>query len=117
MTGKELKMKIEQLGVTQRSLAEKMNVTPQTISAIMSAKDIRTSSLEKIAQIVDRPIGYFYDEIDEAKNAIANGAGSVAAIQSTVNQTKDSLILEERIKGLEFVLQEKERLIKILMQK
>lgn len=117
MTGKELKMKVEQLGVTQRSLAEKMNVTPQTISAIMSAKDIRTSSLEKIALIVGKPIGYFYDENDDANNAIANGAGSVAAIQSTVNKSEDSLILEERIKGLESLLQEKERLIKILMQK
>lgn len=115
MTGKELKQKIDALGITQRSLAGQMGVTPQTVSAILTAKDIRTSSLERIAQVTNMPMSYFYGETDNAK-AVASGDNSVAAIQSTVTQG-DSKILQERVMLLEKLLTEKERTIQILMNK
>lgn len=62
MTGKKLKEMLNKLGMTPRSLAEKMNVTPQTISAILSANDIRTSTIERIAAVTDMPVSYWYDE-------------------------------------------------------
>ena len=62
MTGKKLKEMLNKLGMTQRSLAEKMNLTPQTISAILSANDIRTSTIERIAAVTDMPVSYWYDE-------------------------------------------------------
>ena len=109
MNGKELKLKIDALGITQRSLAERMGVTPQTISAILTAKDIRTSSLERIAQVANKPMIYFYGETDNAQ-AVASGDNSVAAIQSTVTQG-DCAVLQERIAGLEEIIKEKERTI------
>ena len=111
MTGKELKLKIDALGITQRSLAEQMGVTPQTVSAILAAKDIRTSSLERIAQVTNKPMSYFYGETDNAQ-AVASGDSSIAAIQSTVTQG-DCAVLKERVKSLEALLTEKERLIKV----
>lgn len=48
-------------------------------------------------------------------NAIASGTGSVAAIQSTITQG-DAQILAERVKHLEELVAEKERLISILME-
>ena len=62
MNGKKLKEVLNKLEVTQRSLAEKMNVTPQTISAILSASDIRISTIERISAVTGKPISYFYDE-------------------------------------------------------
>ena len=114
MTGRELKLKIDALGITQRSLAEQMGVTPQTVSAILTAKDIRTSSLERIAQVTNKPMSYFYGETDNAQ-AVASGDNSVAAIQSTVTQG-DCAVLAERVKSLEALLAEKERLISVLME-
>ena len=106
MTGKELKLKIDALGITQRSLAEQMGVTPQTVSAILTAKDIRTSSLERIAQVTNKPMSYFYGEIDNAQ-AVASGDSSIAAINSNVNSSEVELLKK--------LLEEKERTIKILM--
>lgn len=106
MTGKELKVKIDALGITQRSLAEQMGVTPQTVSAILTAKDIRTSSLERIAQVTNKPMSYFYGEADNAQ-AVASGDSSIAAINSNVNSSEVELLKK--------LLEEKERTIKILM--
>lgn len=106
MTGKELKLKIDALGITQRSLAEQMGVTPQTVSAILTAKDIRTSSLERIAQVTNKPMSYFYGETDNAQ-AVASGDSSIAAINSNVNASEVELLKK--------LLEEKERTIKILM--
>ena len=106
MTGKELKLKIDELGITQRSLAEQMGVTPQTVSAILAAKDIRTSSLERIAQVTNKPMSYFYGETNNAQ-AVVCGDSSIAAINSNVNSSEVELLKK--------LLEEKERTIKILM--
>lgn len=106
MTGKELKLKIDALGITQRSLAEQMGVTPQTVSAILTAKDIRTSSLERIAQVTNKPMSYFYGETNNAQ-AVVSGDSSIAAINSNVNSSEVELLKK--------LLEEKERTIKILM--
>ena len=106
MTGKELKLKIDALGITQRSLAEQMGVTPQTVSAILTAKDIRTSSLERIAQVTNKPMSYFYGETNNTQ-AVVSGNSSIAAINSNINSSEVEL--------LKNLLEEKERTIKILM--
>ena len=106
MTGKELKLKIDALGITQRSLAEQMGVTPQTVSAILAAKDIRTSSLERIAQVTNKPMSYFYGETNNAQ-AVVSRDSSIAAINSNVNSSEVELLKK--------LLEEKERTIKILM--
>lgn len=73
MTGKNLKELIDALGISQRKLAEQMGVTPQTISAILTAKDVRTSTIERIASVTNMPISYFFKEEREHQNAVASG--------------------------------------------
>lgn len=118
MTGKDLKELIEELDIPQRKLAEKMGVTPQTISAILTAKDVRTSTIERIASVTDMPISYFFREIHEGQKAVASGNGSVAVTGNNNVAVNDSApVLLERVKMLEKLLEEKERLIKVLMEK
>lgn len=121
MTGKNLKELIDALGISQRKLAEQMGVTPQTISAILTAKDVRTSTIERIASVTNMPISYFFKEECEQQNAVASGNGSVAVTGNNNvagNVTMgDTAILTERIAMLERLLEEKERTIKILMEK
>ena len=120
MTGKNLKELIDEHGISQRKLAEQMGVTPQTISAILTAKDVRTSTIERIASVTNMPISYFFKEEREHQNAVASGNGIAVAGNNNVagNVTMgDTAILTERIAMLERLLEEKERTIKILMEK
>ena len=116
MNGRELKERVELLGVSQRKLAEMMGVTPQTINTILTAKDVRTSTIERIAIVTGKPISFFFGQGHEAQNAIASEANSEAVIQSAVSQGNSSA-LQERVCLLEKLLDEKERTIKILMEK
>lgn len=116
MTGKNLKGLIDALGISQRKLAEQMGVTPQTISAILTAKDVRTSTIERIASVTNMPISYFFKEECEHKNAVASGNGIAVAGNNNVAGSNNA-VLQERINMLEKLLEEKERLIKVLMEK
>lgn len=118
MTGKELKERIELMGITQKKLAEKMCVTPQTINAILTAKDVRTSTIERIASVTDTRISYFFKETN-SHSTIASGNGNVAGNNNIVGSVTigDASVLQERVAMLERLLEEKERTIKILLEK
>lgn len=114
MDGKALKNKIAEANVTQLELAGRLGTTPQSLSSILHAKDVRSGTIEKIAQVLGVPVSFFYGETNNKQNAIANGAKSVAAINSNI-ATNDTEILKERIKSLEALVVEKERLISVLL--
>ena len=119
MTGKELKDRVDLLGLAQRKLAEKMGVTPQTVNAILTAKDIRTSTIERIASVTGMPISFFFNEESDKQSAIVSGNGSVAVAgnNNVTSNAGDNAVLQERVKMLEKLLEDKERTIKILMEK
>lgn len=116
MTGKDLKELIEKLGFPQRKLAEQMGVTPQTISAILTAKDVRTSTIERIASVTNMPVSYFFRENHEANSVVGNGNAAVNGNNNVVVNDNTPVLLE-RVRMLEKLLDEKERLIKVLMEK
>lgn len=114
MEGKVLKRKMMELNKTQKELSELLGITAQSVNAILSAKDVRSGTIERIAQVLNVPIGFFFG--DEFKNnAVASGNKSVAAINSNVS-SPTTAVLEERVKALETLVAEKERLIKVLME-
>lgn len=115
MDGKKLKQKIAELGITQLDLANRLGSTPQSLSSILHAKDVRSGTIEKIAQVLNVSIGFFYGESGVNQNVVANGPKSVAALNSHVVESNTE-ILKERVKALETLVAEKERLINILME-
>lgn len=119
MTGKELKERVDALCIAQRKLADKMGVTPQTINAILTAKDVRTSTIERIASVTGMPISFFFKEEADKQSAIVSGNGNVAVAgnNNVTSNAGDTAVLQERVKMLEKLLEEKERLIKVLMEK
>ncbi len=114
MEGKVLKHKIAEINVTQLDLANKLGVTPQSLSSILHAKDVRSGTIERIAQVLNVPVSFFFGE-NIGNNAVASGNKSVAAINSSVS-SPTAEVLEERVKALETLVAEKERLINILME-
>lgn len=114
MDGKTLKNKIAEANVTQLELAGRLGTTPQSLSSILHAKDVRSGTIEKIAQVLGVSVSFFYGETSYKQNAIANGAKSVAAINSNI-AAQDTEVLKERVKSLEALVIEKERLISVLL--
>lgn len=123
MEGKEIKLRLITLKVAQKDLAEKLGITAQSVSAILSAKDVRSSTIEKIAQVLNIPVSFFYDA--NSNHVVASGDHSAASVHGDASVSGDSdAVLKERVKSLERLvgekermIEEKERTIKILMQK
>ena len=114
MTGKELKTKLSACGVSQSEIARRLDMSQQSFNQSLIVNDVKSGLLERIAAAIGVDMSFFYPS--EGNNAVASGDNSVAAIQSTVTQG-DSKVLQERINGLQKLLQEKERTIQILMKK
>ena len=115
MEGKVIKQKLIEINKSQKELSKLLGITAQSVNAILSAKDVRSGTIEKIAQVLGVPVAFFYGEGNFKQNAVANGSKSVAAINSNV-ATQDAEILKERVKSLEALVAEKERLINILLE-
>lgn len=128
MTGQELKARIMEVGKSQKDIADYLGVTAQSLSSVLSAKDVRSGTIEKIAQVLNVPISFLYGEKDKDQSAVASGHGIAVAGNNNVagsNVTMcDNAVLQERIKFLEqqvkdkeSIIDEKERLIKVLLEK
>lgn len=97
-------MKIKELAskekITLPELAEKLGKTKQAIYDMVDKEDMNTSIVRKCAEIFNVPVSYFFGE---------------AVAQTAANS--DNVLLAERVRHLEELLAEKERLIKVLMDR
>ena len=106
-------------GGNKAKFAAKLGLKPQALSMWFSRNSFDAELIFKKCEGVSARwlLSGEGDMIESAEqNAIASGANCVAAIQSTVSQG-DSAVLQERVRLLEKLLDEKERTIKILMDK
>ena len=60
MTGERLKEIIKGANVTQREIAEKLNITPQAMTSIFRSQDVGSGKIEEIASAMNVPMSYFY---------------------------------------------------------
>lgn len=97
---------LERKKMTQRELADAINVAPNTITALKKG-DFKISTLEKIAKVLDVPIIFFFDDtpnLDKMK-LINAGENNVINLNSSVNENEslrfENKILKERIKELQ----------------
>lgn len=114
MNGQTLKEKLQTRNISFADLADKLGIAAQSLNSCFKVQDVGSNRIEQIAQVLELPMSFFYPT--EGNNAVASGDNSVAAIQSTVTQG-DNKILQERVRLLEKLLEEKERTIQILMKK
>lgn len=116
MTGNELKKKLFGINKSQKDIADLLGVTPQSLSSVLSAKDVRSGTIEKIAHVLNMPVSFFYGE---NLAALRQGDFSAALVHGDANisASEDIGVLHERIKALQELVNEKERTIKILMGK
>lgn len=113
MDGTDLRKKLDLTRKPLAEIARSADMVPQSLVQALSAKDVKTGLVEKLASALNLPLSYFYG--DSGTNVIASGEKSLAALNSTITKSNPQgvEILEERIRSLESQLYEKERLIKV----
>jgi len=118
MTGEYLKEFIRKSKVSQAEIARRIGVSQQSFNHMLSSKDIKSSLVERIANNLHVSIGEIYHEKEQTSVASGNGIAVAGNNNeaSDVSTTKIAL-LEERVKLLQKIIEEKERTIQILMKK
>ena len=114
MSGEELKNKLKRTGKTITEIAHLLGISQAGLSQALCAKDVKTGLVEELARVLNLPVGYFYGEADNV-TTVASGQQSIAAVNSHIG-TADAAILEERVRMLQAVVSEKERLIQVLLK-
>lgn len=62
MTGEALKAQLLKIEPTLVAVAERLNISKQTLDSRLSASDVKTGFIEQLALIYNRPISFFFDE-------------------------------------------------------
>ena len=114
MKGEEVKLKLKKAGVSITEIASLLGMSRQSLSQALSVKDVKTGLIEDLSKALNVPLSYFYND-SSSQNAVANGNKSVAAINSNISSSAED-DLKERVKALESIIAEKERLINVLME-
>lgn len=122
--------------LSQSELARQLGMSQQSFSQMLSASDIKSSLLERIADVLGVKMSFFYPEdgttvvasgdgssaVGGDSNAEASNGGVAVAGNGTAHHftthapSGDAAVLTERVKCLQALLDEKERTIRILME-
>ena len=63
MTGEEVRKKIKSKRRSFKSVAEAIGETPQNFQNMLNAADVKSGTLERIAEALGEPVAYFYEEL------------------------------------------------------
>lgn len=63
MTGEQLRRKIKSKRRSFKSVAEAIGETPQNFQNMLNAADVKSGTLERIAEALGEPVSYFYEEL------------------------------------------------------
>ncbi len=114
--GNEITKRLQELHMTKTEFARRLGKISQNINRILRDPTIKTDILEKVCDVLDYDFFALYQKRRSGHvNIVASGDSSIAALNSEINTT-DASILQERIRNLEMLLQEKERLIQVLLR-
>lgn len=103
---------------TQKDLCNSIGISDTGLRKIFARDSCKISLLKKISNFFGVPLSYFFEEDTTSGNAVASGDFSAASINGNASAGNiGEAVLRERIKSLEQLLDEKERLIKVLMEK
>lgn len=105
MTGEKVKELIKAKGFTFRAIAEAIGESQMNLHHMLSAKDVKSGTLERVAEAMGEDVSYFYGKRptysleDYAK--VASQQQEIGYLRALV-ATKDELIvsLREQIKTL-----------------
>ena len=118
----KLRKIIELKKITQKEIAEKIGLSSNAFSAALKKGDFKVSMLEKIAEVLDVPVSYFFDE-SLSGGQIVNGSFSGNNISGNnisvkVNQQAAEIEhLKKELASCRELLKAKEEIIRLLKGK
>lgn len=92
MKGTDLKEKLEKLGFSKVYIAKKMNTIPQSVNGWFLVEDVKTGTLEKLSEVLDVPISYFYGEAFNISSVAGNNNTTATGNNNTVSGSDDRLL-------------------------
>ena len=106
MTGRDLKEKIIQQNISALTIAKKLGISPQALNSTFNAADVKSGTLERIAEVLGVKMSFFYPM--EERSTIASGNGNVASNNNIVGSVTigDASVLQERVAMLERLLED-----------
>lgn len=123
-----IKQLAEERKIPITQLAAMVQVSEQQIHLMCRTNSTKIETLEKIAKALGVRVGYFFDEevmevrqsggdYVEHGNIEHNGTEYRAETMNVGAPSEDAAVMAEKVKALEALLAEKERLIQVLMRK
>ena len=93
MKGQTLKERLRREGVSLVQLAEALGMSQQNLSAAFTRDDVKSGFLEKIAQAIGCPVGFFYAEVSGSPQIVSgNNNTQISGDSNTVSP--DAALLE-----------------------
>lgn len=113
----EIKKLAREKNITLAELGKRIGRNKQSVYEMVEKEDINTGLLRKVALALNVPISHFF--CDECGSDVKTVVGSIVTGDSSINNfdaaTQEVALLKEKINSLEKLLEEKERLIKVLL--
>lgn len=102
--------------ISKTKLCSSTGIARTTLDAILNGSDAKISTIEAIAGVLKVKIGALFDEGEATIHTEGDYSPAVGNSEN-VSVIVGDAVLTERVKMLEALLEEKERLIKVLMQR
>lgn len=112
--GNEISKRILDLHLSKTEFAKKIGYRQQNINRILDKPSIDTDMLQKISEVLNFDFFRLFTDNGDI-NVVASGDSSIAALNSDI-KTNDCEVLKERIRSLESLLNEKERMLRYLLK-
>lgn len=87
MTGKDLKRMIISDGLTVAEVARRLGTTQQNLTCALGKDDIKTGLLERVAEAMNKPLGFFYGKAFESVPV-------TCTVQEQVPQSSEAAVLD-----------------------
>lgn len=95
MTGERLKHILYVAGISQTELAEKLGTTQQNLYGTLKAQDIKTGFLEKLCEVLDVKMSFFYPDgydHDSGSSKTAHSATAIGSGNTATTGTGDDVV-------------------------
>ncbi len=101
MKGSTIREGLARVRMTQTKLARLLGITPQAVAGIFAASDVRTGTVERICEVLNLPVTYFYDDVPDCGVTHGGTVTGVHILNGTApDRTKDATDKDREIQYL-----------------